>query len=143
MKSSVIFVLLLCLFVLIGCSKHVGLSGKVYFSDDQSPLTIGSVNFEKEDHFSRADLKPDGTFVVGSFGKTDGLPPGKYRVYITGARQSVDSGKEGTMGKTVFEDLIDRRFTSTATSGIVIDVTATTKGFEIEVDRPGTVTTNR
>ena len=137
MKYSITPFLLSLLLVLTGCGNHVGLSGKVIFSDDQSPLTVGTVNFETDSFFARAPLRPDGTFVVGSLGDADGLPPGKYNVYISGAIQSVTTG-EGARATTTSEPLVDQKFTSGATSGIVIEITSTTRGFEIVVDRPGT-----
>jgi len=141
-KQSIIPFLLSLLLVLTGCGNHVGLSGKVYFSDDQSPLTVGTVNFETDSFFARAPLKPDGRFVVGSLGDADGLPPGQYRVYISGALESVTTG-EGARATTTFEPLIDQKFMSAATSGIVIDITSTKRDFEIVVDRPAPATTNR
>ena len=138
MKHHIIsFLFLSLILMLTGCSNHVGLSGKVIFSDDQNPLTVGTVNLETNSFFARAPLRPDGTFVVGSLGDEDGLPPGKYHVYISGALKPVTVG-EGERATTRFEPLIDQKFTNGATSGIVIEITSTTRDFEIVVDRPGT-----
>jgi len=142
MKHTLFLFLLSLLLVLTGCGNHVGLSGKVYFSDDQSPLTVGTVNFESDTFFSRAPLKSDGTFVVGSLGDADGLPPGQYRVYISDAIQTITTG-EGDRAVSRYEALIDQKYMSAATSGIVIEINSTTRDFEIVVDRPGAATTNR
>ena len=118
----------LTLLLLAGCnSGNVGLTGKVTFSDDGSPLPVGSVCFTTDTYFARGDLKPDGTFVVGSLKSNDGLLPGTYRVHILGAEKEI--------GPETYESLIDKKFASGATSGITLNVTASTKHFEIVVDR--------
>ncbi|MCL2622254.1 MAG: hypothetical protein FWD31_01205 [Planctomycetaceae bacterium] len=66
----------------IGCSDNVPMRGKVTFSDDQSPLTVGTVEFQSDTVLSRGDLKPDGTYVLGTEKLTDGIPKGTYRVSI-------------------------------------------------------------
>jgi len=106
--------------------------GKVVFSDDGSPVPIGTVCFETDTYFARGDLKPDGTFVVGSLKANDGLPSGKYRVYISGAQKSIGQDKEGM---DIYASLIDEKFASGSTSGITIDVTSRKKYIEIKVDR--------
>jgi hypothetical protein len=127
--SSALLFLLLCL---TGCGTHVGLSGKVIFSDDGSPLTIGTVCFEADNFLARANLRPDGTFVVGSVRQTDGLPPGEYRSYIIWARKPIGTTEDG---ETIYEPLIDPKHTCATTSDITINITSTTRNFEIVVDR--------
>jgi hypothetical protein len=141
MNKSFCVVLVLSLLVISGCgSGKVGLSGKVVFSDDKSPLTIGTVYFETDTYLARAELKPDGTFVTGSVKQDDGLPPGKYRVYIPDAQRVVNSNTEmsrtGTMAGPKFEPLIDPKYARADTSGLEVEITSTTKNFVIEVDRP-------
>ena len=77
---------------LIGCGSNVEFGGKVTYSDDGSPLTTGTVVFKKGNLISKGSLKPDGTFVVGSMKENDGLVPGSYQVYITGAEKSSGPG---------------------------------------------------
>lgn len=118
----------LSLFVLAGCgSGQVPLSGKVTFSDDGSPLGVGTICFEKDAFCARGRLQPDGTFTVGLHGKTDGLPPGTYQVYIAGANREVTP--------EVFEPLIDERLQDVSTSDLTVEVTSSTKKFDITVDR--------
>jgi len=76
--------LLLCVSVIttIGCSDKVPLRGKVTFSDDQSPLTAGTVEFQSDTILARGDLKPNGTYVLGTEKQADGIPKGTYRVTI-------------------------------------------------------------
>ena len=66
----------------IGCSDKVPMRGKVTFSDDQSPLTAGTVMFQSDTILARGDLKPDGTYIMGTEKLTDGIPKGTYRVSI-------------------------------------------------------------
>ena len=132
MKNSIFFALSLSLLMLAGCGDKVGLRGKATFTDDGSPVPTGTVCFETDTYLARGDLKPDGTFVVGSLKANDGLPPGKYRVYISGAQKSIGQDKEGM---DIYESLIDEKFASGSTSGITIDVTASTKNLDVKVDR--------
>ena len=132
MKNGILFPLLFSLLVLAGCGDKVPLKGKVVFSDDGSPLTAGRICLTTDTYFSRGEIKPDGTFVVGSEKATDGLPPGTYRVYIAGAEKLIG---EDEMGKEVTESIIDPKYASAETSGIVVDVTPSTKSIEIIVDR--------
>jgi len=125
-KNTILFVLLLgCI---AGCSNQVGLSGKVVYSDDKSPVPAGTVYFETSTFVARGNIRPDGTFVVGSVGDKDGLPPGTYRVSVRDAEQPVGRDAEGN---AVYQLL----FNPDSVSNLTIDITSTTKNFEIEVDR--------
>ena len=130
MKNSILFVLSFALLMLIGCgNSNVGLSGKVVFSDDGSPVPVGRVVFVTNSFQAYGDLQPDGTFVISSIKENDGLPSGKYRVCIAGAQRLVDEAKE------LYEPLVAEKFTNDNTSGIEVEVTASTKTIEIKVDR--------
>ena len=131
-KNCISLLLLFSLLVFTGCGSNVGLMGKVVFSDDGSPVPAGMVCLEGDTHFARAVIQPDGTFTVGSLGAKDGLPPGVYRVYISGAEEVVG---QTPSGDDIFAQLVDRKFTSPETSGITIDISRTTRDFVIEVDR--------
>ena len=122
----------LLILLLAGCNSNVPLRGKVVFSDDGSPVPIGTVMMSTGTYLARADLKPDGTFVVGSLKETDGLPAGIYRVSIAGAKKII--GYKAS-GDEILESLIDEKFEDRDTSGITIDVTSSTKFIEIPVDR--------
>ena len=109
------------------------MSGKVVFSDDKNPLSHGEVGFESASgtFFARGDIQPDGTFVVGSLKTNDGLPPGKYRVSVSAVQQV----GQDRAGYAIFESLIDTKYGTPATSGLTLDITKTTRNFNIEVDR--------
>ena len=117
---------------MVGCSDNVSLKGKVIYSDDKSPVPIGTICFETDTFMARGDLKPDGTYTAGSLNKSDGLPRGTYRVYVADARKFL--GSDGH-GKFLFESLIDPKFASGTTSGITIELTGSKNNFVVEVDR--------
>ena len=131
-KNRVLLVLSLSLLVLVGCSDKVKLAGKVVFSDDGSPVPLGTVCFETDTYSARGDIRPDGTFDVASLGDNDGLPPGTYRVSVNNALKVVG---QDARGNNIYEDMVAPQFRNGSTSGLVIDVTAATKKFEFKVDR--------
>jgi len=131
-RNSILLAVSLSLLLVAGCGSQVGLSGKVIYSDDGSPVPTGTVYLESDNSVHRGNIQPDGTFVIGSISERDGLPPGSYRVYIRDAQKAAG---EDADGGTIYEQLIDVKFASAATSGKTIDITSSTKNFEIVVDR--------
>lgn len=124
--------LLLGLLTLTGCGDKVHVTGKVTFSDDGSPLPVGMILFETDHYLARGKLKPDGTYNVDSVSKRDGLPPGFYRVSISGAVEEMVSGKDGSI---MMQPLIDEKYTSNVNSGLTIEITPSTHRFDFQVDR--------
>ncbi|MDR2641910.1 MAG: hypothetical protein LBC74_03875 [Planctomycetaceae bacterium] len=133
MNNKLFFVLAAVMLLFVGCSNNVELSGKITFSDDNNPLNRGEVYFETDNYFARGAIKPDGSYVVGSLSSKDGLPPGQYRVYISAAEKETKQKDE--YGNNISEPLIDPKFTSGKTSGLIVDVSKTTKKFDFKVDR--------
>lgn len=127
MKSLLISSLLI-LACIVGCGKNVPLGGKVTFSDDQTPLTKGIVCFQNGGFTARGPLKEDGTYVVGSEKAADGLPPGEYQIYITGA-------VEGSEMTGDLKRLIDKKWEDPSSSGATLNVTGSTKTHDFSVDR--------
>ena len=105
------------------------LTGKVTF-EDGSPVTLGSVIFAKGSFQSRGDIRPDGTYSVGTNAAKDGIPPGEYRVYITGVMEARGMGADGM---TNYVSLIDEKYTRPETSGLTY--TAGTSPFDITLER--------
>jgi len=123
MKQSLLLLFVIAFSIsIIGCSGHVGLSGKVVYSDNGEPVTVGEVQFTTPTFVARAAIRPDGTFVTGSYKEADGLPPGTYGVAIV----SVDEN---------LSPLVDTKFSSQATSGLNITIDKTTRDIEFVVDR--------
>jgi len=128
------FCFTMLLTLVLGCgSKNVGLKGKVTFSDDGNPLTVGTVGFRQDGKLARGNIKSDGTFVVGFEQEANGLPPGKYDVYISGA--AVVVGQVPGTEEDIWEQLIDKKYASADTSGLSVTVDASTKVYNITVDR--------
>ncbi|MDR0871815.1 MAG: hypothetical protein LBN39_13615 [Planctomycetaceae bacterium] len=141
------FTLLLILLFLSGCGNNIKLGGKVVFPDGQ-PLETGIIYFAAPDFFARAAIRPDGTYDVGSLSAKDGLPPGKYKVYIYGAIQSSgkknvkqtivgDDGKSKTVEaeEDIFSPLIAGKFTSIDTTPLEVEVPGENV-YNITVERP-------
>jgi hypothetical protein len=116
----------------VGCNNNVPLKGKVTFTDNGEPLTQGTVAFLKDGIVSRGTIQPDGTFVIGTEKVSDGLPPGTYQVYITGSEIVTPINEHGA---NAYEPQIDRKYESPDTSGLSVTVDASTRTFNIEVDR--------
>jgi len=131
--SVYVFLFLLVSHCVVGCGGgKVGLRGKVTFSDDDSPLTVGTVCFETDTFIARGVLQGDGSYSMGSMSNSDGLPPGIYRVYVTGAVRAPDNAGGGM---TMPIPLIDSKFASGRSSGITAEITTSTKTFDFQVDR--------
>ena len=158
MNRLVYFIFLGCLCLVIagtGCSGMVGLSGQVTYSDTGEPLEAGTVAFVSDRHQAMGTIGQDGRYVVGSLREADGLPPGRYRVFITdaiivtnseeleqAAELAAEQGTGGTAGgraisiMPMIEHLIDPKFTSPDTSDLVVEVgTSRRNTFDIQVDR--------
>jgi hypothetical protein len=138
--------LLFCLFF-IGCNNQQQLGGKVSFSDG-SPLTSGMIIFSNDSFLARANINPDGTYDVGSFSDKDGLPPGKYKVYIvnavhvTGKRKvtlqanpDVKTPVKSEAEEDILSPLIAAQYTSRETTPLEIEVPGENV-FNITVEKP-------
>lgn len=127
-----LFLLLMPIF-LIGCGRgHVGISGRVTYTDDGSPLETGSVVFENGSFQSRGEIGADGKYTLGSFSTKDGLPKGNYRVYLN--RATVVQG-EIRPGIPNTVHLVAKKYTSPETSGLECVVDGSSKRFDIQVER--------
>jgi len=140
MKHYIFISISLSLLFLVGCGKNVGLSGKVVFSDDKSPVPLGTVGLISESgtFSARGDIKSDGTFDVGSVKANDGLPPGKYRVSVSAMKltgMSPTGNDPESSGDPVYELLIDPKYGNPDTSELTLEITSTKRNFTIEVDR--------
>jgi hypothetical protein len=111
-----------------GCgSNHVGLSGKVTYTDG-TPLTVGKVCFVTDTFSAYGTLQKDGTYVVGSLSENDGLPKGNYRVYINGASKLISESEEMET-----ESLIDEKYANSETSGLTVEIPTPNGKFDITV----------
>ncbi|MDR1269569.1 MAG: carboxypeptidase-like regulatory domain-containing protein [Planctomycetaceae bacterium] len=133
------------LLLLTGCGNNMKLSGKVVYSDGE-PLKTGIIMFSKQDFLARATIRPDGSYNVGSLSSKDGLPPGKYKVFITGAVESVsvtekqNVPQKNAMGeqepeKESFKSLIAAKYTAEETTPLEIEIPGENV-YNITVERP-------
>ena len=132
MRLTFFFLTTCFLFVVVGCSDHVPLGGKVVYSDDDSPLTVGEVCLETPNFTARGALGPVGTYTIGSLADADGLPPGKYQVSILGATKFVGFDSSGN---PINEPLIDRKYFRGSTSGLEVEAKSGNRRFDFKVDR--------
>ena len=125
-----------------GCGNgNIPLSGTVTFSDDGSPLTVGTVSFEGNSVRAYGNLDKNGRYVVGTEKERDGIPPGNYKIALIGAGTTGEAMKIKEFGRTIdglatFIPLVDTKFTSAESSGLSVTVDKSTKTFDFQVDRP-------
>lgn len=123
-------VLLLGLIFLLGCNNgRVKLGGKVTY-EDGSAVPHGTVVFATESYQAKGQIESDGTFEVSSTGVKDGLPPGKYKVYIIGATEDV-AGKRGESSRS----LIDKKYDNYVSTPLSCEVPAPKNTFDIKVPK--------
>ncbi len=128
MKIRIIIFYICLLLLIAGCNKLKPLGGKVTFSDGK-PLTTGMVVFQTSTFEARGALDKEGKYQVGSYNNGDGIPPGTYQVFISGASQ-LEMGEKGM--KDV--PLIDSKFTLPDESGLTFTVDGKNRTFDIVVD---------
>lgn len=130
----VLATILLMLVLAAGCTGKQQLSGTITFSDDKTPIPMGTVYFQSETGVSRAKVFPDGTYTVSSTGDRDGLPPGKYEVYLLGVDEPPFKDK---MGREIPSgiSLIEPKYRSASTAGISFTADGSATKFDFTVDR--------
>ena len=144
MKKFLLTMIPLLVFICVtGCSGNVKVTGKVAFPDGE-PLSTGQVIFENEKMSAMGRLSEDGSYTLGSDKEGNGIPPGKYRVYITGA---VTYGEPPPPPTDMYSQrgslsplapsitLINRKFLSVETSGLEVDVKGAMT-YDIKVEKP-------
>ena len=134
-----IFVSLFVLASLTGCGGDPKVSGKVTFTDG-SPLTVGKVMFQKERFSATCDIQPNGTYSAGKIKDGDGLPPGRYRVFIADAfiseeGKAVIDSNGASFVPEIRKELIASKYTSPETSELTVEVKGNTT-FNITVEAP-------
>lgn len=122
----------LCLLVLLscGCAPKVRVDGSVSFSDG-SPLEKGAVMMSDGRSMYQGNIKPGGKFSLGVLKDGQGIPPGTYKVWITGVNGTDYSGASDEI------QLIEPRFTSEKTSELSFEVKkGEPKPIDIVVEKP-------
>lgn len=143
--SHKLFTCLYLLLLITGCSGNIRFGGKVTFSDDDSPLTNGTVCFVSETHVARGILNAEGGYRLGTSARSaDGLSPGTYRVYISGAYEKIEPVvpiRGGNDAEPIVREmprvlLIDGKYMRPETSGLSVEISDKVKSFDFQVDRP-------
>lgn len=144
MKNQLLLVLISVLF-LAGCGEPK-VKGKVTFPDG-TPLKRGMVMFQNDQIMASGNISANGTYSVGRLKDGDGVPPGKYQVYLSGTQvfDADDTAPEVEIGASGLPtspghiaatvDLVDRKFTSPNSSGLNCDVSGNMT-FDIKVEAP-------
>ena len=140
MRHLILLALFGVFFVCVGCGNPK-VTGTVKFSDG-TPLIRGTVNFQTSNHAAMGAVDKDGKFTIGGERAGDGVPPGTYQVFITGA-MGFDTSKARTLefgggpGTTVpIIPLIDKKYERPETSGLTCEVKGSTV-YDITVMKPG------
>ena len=126
----------LLLIFLVGCGSNVTVSGTVKFADG-TPLDRGTVTFEDAKMMAYGDIQKNGTYSLDS-GEAKGIPPGTYRVSITGLNAPIVIPPTEIGGKVQIipqVSPIHKRFENPAASGLTCEVKGRTK-FDITVEPP-------
>ena len=116
-----------------GCGKakrdRAVVTGKVTYNGE--PLRFGTVIFEPgSGQFATGAIQPDGTFQMETRGEGEGAPVGKCKVrFVCSSNQDPSAqaaaAKTGRMqgeGLSMGRSLIPKKYLSSATSGITVDV---------------------
>ncbi len=118
-RAKLILVLIVCLGGGWGCSASNGalpglipVKGKVTYKG--KPLAHGVVVFEPDGYGreARGKLESDGTFILTTIEKGDGVVPGECRVYVT------------EIDKTLAKDKTFKKYMGAASSKLTAEVSA-------------------
>jgi hypothetical protein len=132
------------MFLGIGCSGRVNVSGHVTFSDGE-PLNFGEVCFTEGQKTFSGWVKENGYYSPGEFKDGDGIPPGTYQVWISRTILAEPIyNKNGAEGDEVKRtDRVDQKYTAPETSGLIFEVkSGGSKTFDFTVERPPSKTQN-
>jgi hypothetical protein len=119
----------------VGCGVRLyPVRGQVTFPDGK-PLTEGMVVFEstgqEKASTARGEIRPDGSYELGTHKPGDGALAGKYRVLVA------PKSDPNAVDKPSKPPPIEPRYTQFATSGLEFEVTAAGPNeFPIRVTRP-------
>ena len=129
-KTLCFFSFLLLVLTVIGCGGNSRLSGKVTFTDGK-PATHGMVIFTNvTDSFqAKGEINKDGTYVVGSTKARNGLPPGEYKVFVSGIDTTAQS-----LGMGIPVPLCAEKYQNASTSGLTCTVPAPKNTYNIELE---------
>lgn len=125
----------------VGCSRNVHITGKVTYPNGQ-PLKAGQIIFTDDFRMGRSDIDQNGEYSIHTLRRNDGMPKGRYKVYITGAfgftaQEPTGKGLQSYRMDTM-SSLIDLQHTNPDASGWEFDVQKNSK-IDLVVYPPGEV----
>ena len=89
---------------------------------DGSPVTAGMIIFlPQRGRAAQGEIRPDGSFILGTYGVSDGAIVGTHRVAIVGHDGGPPSEADAVAGKKANWN-VPQRYTAPETSGLVIEV---------------------
>jgi hypothetical protein len=83
MKRLFLFINILLLCVLSGCSNYIKITGQVKFVDGE-PVNFGYVVFETSENSFTGTLGEQGRYEIGVDKDGTGIPPNEYTVWLAG-----------------------------------------------------------
>ena len=127
----------------VGCGANVPLRGKV-LDQEGNPITVGTVNFSSAQGLSRGKIQSDGSYTVGTLKDTDGLPPGTYKVYVTGAEIALPPKGPAPldlMGQPIqqmgsFQKLVATKYTTEGSTPLTCEVPVKGNQYDVIVEKP-------
>lgn len=143
LKTNRLTILLLLLALCFGCGQNVQVKGKVTYPDGE-PVTRGRVAFVTDKEFYSGQLKSDGTYTLGTLKANDGIPPGKYKVYIGDSTETISAPASSQTNKnsrrsmpppSVKKEHVAQKYCSSESSDLSCEVKGSTV-FDFTVDRP-------
>ena len=114
MNKYILFFICCLSVYLVGCSGKVSVEGTVTYPDG-TPLTLGTVIFERENYQVAGQIDANGHYRLGEIHSGDGVLPGTYAV-----RVSAQTG--GTSDGESIVKYVAEKYENTATSGLTCEV---------------------
>lgn len=148
-----LFALTTCL--VAGCNKNVKFGGKVTF-DDGTPVTTGTVCFQKADYVARGTLDANGNYQLGGEKLNGGLPKGEYKVYLNATEtiEELEMEKSGDgaitmqpiipknvpegaqiMGSRMMVPAVAIQYTKASKTPLTCNVDGSQQSFDFQVER--------
>jgi hypothetical protein len=97
--------------------KTVPVQGKVTYKGE--PVPKGTITFQPDQgQASVADIQPDGTFKLSTFGSGDGAVPGHYKIWVIANTADPNKMPGSSPGWTPPKDLVPKKYNTAETSGL-------------------------
>ncbi|MDR2171490.1 MAG: hypothetical protein LBP59_15215 [Planctomycetaceae bacterium] len=134
-RKIFIIVVLFQLFLSVGCSQNVKVTGNVTFTDGE-PVKFGSVVFETPKNSYSARLNQDGFYSIGDTKDGAGIPEGDYKIWLAGTDEITETGSDENI-ETTTKPRVNSKYTNADKSGLKLEVKRGAKQkFDFKVERP-------